>query len=335
MIAYPADCIETIRSRPFLFSARSCNKWALDRVILCGDSAHVFPPFAGQGIVSGFRDALGLAWRLQVACLPGFKDFEPLLKSWYTERKQQLELSLATTVANGRNVTEGDPVKIFIRNTYLWLIQMVPSWKRWLEQGPRREGMLRYTFTPGMHFLPDLGGGQMLPQVYAAQMSGNMSGSVGSLTFTDDQIFLASKAKPFQIVALAQTITDVEDIRQQLSDIGEPAEEHCLVAEATIVIADPQAKGPVNDKSSSGDRPVDESWTNVFRVATAEEFASSKLCEGRPKPLYYDELRMHKEFPEEQYIVVRPDRIVFAACRTGEELVHALKQISRVLNIEG
>lgn len=43
-VSYPDDCIKILRSRPFWFSARSCNKWALDRVLLCGDSAHVFPP---------------------------------------------------------------------------------------------------------------------------------------------------------------------------------------------------------------------------------------------------------------------------------------------------
>jgi hypothetical protein len=43
-VAWPLDCIECIRSRPFSFSARSCNKWALGRAILCGDAAHVFPP---------------------------------------------------------------------------------------------------------------------------------------------------------------------------------------------------------------------------------------------------------------------------------------------------
>lgn len=43
-ISFPHDCIEVLRSRPFGFSARSCNKWAVGRVILAGDSAHVFPP---------------------------------------------------------------------------------------------------------------------------------------------------------------------------------------------------------------------------------------------------------------------------------------------------
>lgn len=43
-IQYPEDCIEILRSRPFKFSARSCNKWAVGRVMLVGDAAHVFPP---------------------------------------------------------------------------------------------------------------------------------------------------------------------------------------------------------------------------------------------------------------------------------------------------
>lgn len=44
-VRFPGDCIKTLRSRPFSFVARSCNKWALGRVILAGDAAHVFPPF--------------------------------------------------------------------------------------------------------------------------------------------------------------------------------------------------------------------------------------------------------------------------------------------------
>lgn len=43
-VQFPEDCIQVLRSRPFMFSARSCNRWAEGRVILCGDAAHVFPP---------------------------------------------------------------------------------------------------------------------------------------------------------------------------------------------------------------------------------------------------------------------------------------------------
>lgn len=43
-VPYPEDCIKTLRAKPFRFAARSCNKWAVGRVLLSGDSAHVFPP---------------------------------------------------------------------------------------------------------------------------------------------------------------------------------------------------------------------------------------------------------------------------------------------------
>jgi hypothetical protein len=352
-VAYPADCIETIRAGPFLFSARSCNKWALGRVILCGDSAHVFPPcklllscldqisltlaplVGGQGIVSGFRDAIALAWRLQVACISDCGDYEALLKSWYSERKQQLELSLAATVENGKNVTEGDPLKIFFRNTYLWLIQLIPSWRRWLEQGARRDGMLKYTFRPGMHFLPDLGGGQMLPQVYAASLAGNEFHGAETIIFSDDQIFSTTKTKSFQLVALAQTATEVEEIKQQLSGIEEVTYNQVSMKEATIIVADPETREPGVDTSSNTHQPEGDAWqNNVIRIATAEEFAASELCKGRPQPLYYDESRIHKEFPRKRFLVVRPDRIVFAACQGVEELISALERINLVLRLE-
>lgn len=52
-VSYPRDCISILRSRPFHFSARSCNQWSKGRAVLAGDAAHVFPPFGGQGISSG------------------------------------------------------------------------------------------------------------------------------------------------------------------------------------------------------------------------------------------------------------------------------------------
>lgn len=43
-VQFPSDCINVLRSRPFAFSARRCNKFSVDRVLLAGDAAHVFPP---------------------------------------------------------------------------------------------------------------------------------------------------------------------------------------------------------------------------------------------------------------------------------------------------
>jgi 2-polyprenyl-6-methoxyphenol hydroxylase-like FAD-dependent oxidoreductase len=103
-------------------------------VILAGDAAHVFPPFGGQGIASGFRDASSLAWRLAILSRNSQSaNHDKVLAAWYAERKQQLERPLTATIQNGAYVTESDPWKVFVRDWYLWSIQLVPGWKRDLE----------------------------------------------------------------------------------------------------------------------------------------------------------------------------------------------------------
>jgi hypothetical protein len=316
-VRFPDDCIAELRSRPFSFQARSCNKWALGRVILAGDAAHVFPPFGGQGIASGFRDALGLAWRLVLLHLEPECNHDNIIRAWYLERKQQLERSLAATIQNGEYVTQSNPTKAFIRDWSLWLIQMVPSWKRELEKGPRAQGMTQYQHQPSLPFLHDSCGGKLLPQVYAWDFA------TERVKFSDDIIFAAGKRGLFQLLLLSPSTEDAKDLVLAAKRL--PRNAFIDAEEATVLIQNEHVQ-------SSQIQLLTSHGLSVARVATGEEFAATPdLCRNRPAPTYYDPYRISKEFKGMTFVVVRPDRFVYAACRTPAELIKTVDGLAGVL----
>ena len=73
------------RSRVYTFHARMADRWRDARIFLAGDAAHLSPPFAGQGMNSGIRDAHNLAWKL-AAVLQG-RLGQQLLDTYEQERR--------------------------------------------------------------------------------------------------------------------------------------------------------------------------------------------------------------------------------------------------------
>ena len=53
-----------VRSVNYRFNALVADQWMIGRSFLLGDAAHMMPPFAGQGLNSGIRDAANLAWKV-------------------------------------------------------------------------------------------------------------------------------------------------------------------------------------------------------------------------------------------------------------------------------
>lgn len=82
----PSDArLKIMRKVVYTFHARMATRWRAGRILLAGDAAHLTPPFAGQGMNSGVRDAANLAWKL-AAVLQG-RAGESLLDTYEMERK--------------------------------------------------------------------------------------------------------------------------------------------------------------------------------------------------------------------------------------------------------
>lgn len=80
----PAD-VRFIRQIVYTFEARIAEQWRVGRVFLAGDAAHTMPPYLGQGACGGIRDAINLAWKLDLV-LSG-RSSSSLLDTYEEERR--------------------------------------------------------------------------------------------------------------------------------------------------------------------------------------------------------------------------------------------------------
>jgi hypothetical protein len=222
-------------------------------------------------------------------------------------------------------VTERNPINIFLRDTYLSLVQLIPSWKRWLEQGARRDGMCRYTYSAGLHFVAELGGGLLLPQVYARPLVPNES----DIIFTDDVIHASDKQGLFQLVILLDSTDELSATLQHIQSLDIDSLSNNIVkqSDCVTIIHDLASTLPTSQQ-----KEFERQRSRIVRVASATEFAASTLCKDRPEPRYYDPYRIRQEVQGRRFVLVRPDRFVFAACANIEELSSALRQIEPILS---
>lgn len=101
------DTATLLRSTTYIFQARWADQWRVGRVLLAGDAAHLMPPFAGQGMCSGIRDVVNLAWKLDL-CLRGLAD-DSVLDTYAEERRAQAKEAILSSVQLGRMICVTDP----------------------------------------------------------------------------------------------------------------------------------------------------------------------------------------------------------------------------------
>ena len=95
------------RSAVYTFHGLIAEQWRSGRVFLAGDAAHQTPPFLGQGMCSGIRDAANLAWKLERVLRHGAAD--SLLDTYQTEREPSVRFIVGLAVELGRVICTLDP----------------------------------------------------------------------------------------------------------------------------------------------------------------------------------------------------------------------------------
>jgi 2-polyprenyl-6-methoxyphenol hydroxylase-like FAD-dependent oxidoreductase len=105
------------RHTVYTFQARWAQDWREGRVLLAGDAAHLMPPFAGQGMCSGIRDAANLAWKLDLV-LAG-KAESSLLDTYTAERRAHVQHAIGMSVELGKVICVTDPGAAAERDAFM------------------------------------------------------------------------------------------------------------------------------------------------------------------------------------------------------------------------
>jgi 3-(3-hydroxy-phenyl)propionate hydroxylase len=162
-----------VRTVVYTFHARLADRWSQGRVILAGDAAHLTPPFAGQGMNSGVRDASNLAWKL--AAVAQGQLGPKLMASYEPERRSHAWSMIEFALNIGRVMSPPNALAAFALEYGFVLLSLFPK---------ARDYIAQMKFKPPPRFsqgflVPDAAGakhtlvGRMLPQprVLAADRS--------------------------------------------------------------------------------------------------------------------------------------------------------------------
>jgi flavoprotein hydroxylase len=141
------------RHAVYTFQARVAERWQDHRSFLAGDAAHLMPPFAGQGMCSGIRDAANLAWKLDLV-LDGRAE-PPLLATYELERRPSAEAAIDLSIELGKVICVPDPDEAAARDE-----AMAATVTGALADAPALPGLVH-----GLLHRGDLVAGEAFPQV--------------------------------------------------------------------------------------------------------------------------------------------------------------------------
>lgn len=120
------------RTAVYRFHARCCTRFQKDRAFLIGDAAHITPPFVGQGLVAGLRDACNLAWKL--AWVLNQRAAPSILDSYDEERRPHAQEMINLAKLMGRIVMPRNALLAFLIHGLMKTMVLLPAARRLFEE---------------------------------------------------------------------------------------------------------------------------------------------------------------------------------------------------------
>jgi len=147
------DRLELVRARIYTHHSRVADRFVVGRTLFAGDAAHLSPPWIGQGLNLGLRDAGNIAWKL-AAVVNGQMDHS-ILTSYEVERRNHAKAMIDLADTFGRILMPTSNVKAFLRDTFF---------KSFGSLGAVRDYVLQMKFKP----MPRYDSGLVVESIRAA-----------------------------------------------------------------------------------------------------------------------------------------------------------------------
>jgi 3-(3-hydroxy-phenyl)propionate hydroxylase len=114
-----------LRVTEYTFRAQIADRWRRGNIFLLGDAAHLTPPFVGQGMGAGMRDAANLAWKIA-----GVHDgalAADVLDTYERERKPHTRHMIRLALSIGWAMTGGGRAGNLARRAVLPRLRLIPG----------------------------------------------------------------------------------------------------------------------------------------------------------------------------------------------------------------
>ena len=154
--------LNVIRARVYTHNSRVARHFVQGRICLAGDAAHITPPWIGQGLNAGLRDAFNLAWKL--AWIVAGRLQPAALQSYHDERHAHARAMIELADQFGAALSITHPLLAWLRDRFMLAIKDIHG---------VRDYILQMKFKPMPRFTEGV--------VQGAQQSGPGAALVGRM----------------------------------------------------------------------------------------------------------------------------------------------------------